>query len=93
MECESCRTCLEVAADIKHVGVKKCQSASPWLFHSTSWQNSGRACGPGMLYPSVNVKLPSPADVREDFCDLASEGFRVWLDSKTKDAYSVYRSY
>lgn len=89
MECESRRTCLEVAADIKHVGVKKCQSASPWLFHSTSWQNSG----PGMLYPSVKVKLPSPADVREDFCNWAFEGFRVWLDSKTKDAYSVYRCY
>lgn len=74
MECESCPTCLEVAAEIKHVGVKKCRSASPRLFHSTSWQRSGKACSPGMLYPSVNKKLPSLIDVIEDFCNLVFDG-------------------
>lgn len=81
-ECESRPTCLEVAAEIKHIGVKKCQSASPWLFHSTSWQRSGEACSPGMLYPSVAKKLPFLADVIEDFCNLCFDGFRIWLNSK-----------
>ena len=64
-ECNSCRTCLEVATDIKHIGVKKCQSASPWLLQSTSWQCAGEARGPGMLCPSVNMELPSLADATE----------------------------
>lgn len=64
-ECNSCCTCLEVATEIKHIGVKKCQSASPWLLQSTSWQRSGKAPDPGMLCPSVNTELPSLADVIE----------------------------
>lgn len=80
MECELCPTCLEVAAEIKHVGVKKCQSASPWLLHSTPWQRSGEACVPGMLYPSVNKKQPSLTDrgfLQPGFFDA----FRIWLNS------------
>lgn len=64
-ECNSCRTCLEVATEIKHIGVKKCQSASPWLLQSSSWQCAGKAPGPGMLCPSVNTELPSLADATE----------------------------
>lgn len=83
MECESCPTCLEVAAEIKHVGVKKCQSASPWLFHS--WQRSGKACSPEMPYPSVSEKLPSLTDVTEDFCNLVF----VWQNTKGRARYRM----
>lgn len=41
-ECNSCRTCLKVATEIKHIGVKKCQPASPWLLQSSSWQCAGK---------------------------------------------------
>lgn len=69
-ECGSCCTCLEVAAEIKHIGVKECQSASQWQLFSISWQCSGRGPGPGMLCPSVNTELRTFAGrcQREDFC-------------------------
>lgn len=97
-ECDPCCTCLEVAAEIKHIGVKKCQSASQWRLLSISWQCSGRGPGPGMLCPSVNTELRTFAGRchREDFCSAPDSTsppphqprvhFIIWPGERSEDS-------
>lgn len=92
-ECNSCRTCLEVATEIEHLGVKKCQSASPWFPQSNSWQCAcqvwAQECSAHLSTSSCLLWQMS----QRGFCNLALGGFHnlVWQQTGPQDSMPLLR--